>query len=686
MTKSRNETEMTTKQEKAMSVDDPTVDIRQDPSRSRSRKRTGLTALAVGAVGALLATSAAASAAPRSSAVTNAGALAAYSSSFGYDGHAGLYAYGMGYDATDNTVLVADLWNYAVKRFDTSGNFIKVVSHVAQRGATGGIGAPFGVTADSAGNVWVADQSNSRVVEFSHTGTWLQTIGNGGGGTDANHPGHVYAVGCGSGMTTIPTHIVIDPTNSDVYVSDPRCGNVYVFSSTGTYLRQFTWNLGGGKKPITRGVGMDTAGHVYVAEFNTKNVYVFDKSGTQLSAFQISAAHPHDISDARGLAVDNVNHHVYVVGAQNNKVVVYNFDPATGAGTYATSWSQASPTVPFNSIRFVTTDNAGNVYVSDLYGYLVYKFDATGTGTLLSWATPAAPPPNGGWNQLNGVAVDPATGNLYGVDTFGNRVQRFGTTNGQSCTSITSCGAFQLAFGQRGPQNPNSPNLDYPHEVAIGTQNDIWMDGQNVLLHFGLDGTYLGSLGIHGTGLSQFKNGPQGIQVAPFGSTSSAIYTVDAGNCRIQIFDYTGNLLSFMGGCGKGTDQMTAPRQLAVDATNHHVYVADTGNSRVVEWDTTTKHIVATFSGPVSAQKLNQPRGVALDPTGTWLYIADSTNSRVIRIHTDLSAASAVVVTTGSDIPVKGKFTGPEWMTFGPDGRLFVSDNNQSIYAFTITG
>ncbi len=657
-----------------MADHDQTVGARQGSSKMQrlSRRRTGLAALAMGAVGALLATTTAASASTPH-AVQTSSSLAAYSASYGYRGHAGLYGYGMGYDATDNSVLVGDIWNYQVKRFKTDGTFVKVVSKVAPRGATGGIGAPFGVAADKHGNVWVADQSNSRTVEFDHNGTWVQSIGSGGG----PNAGENYPVGCGNGATTIPTHLVIDPTNDDVYVSDPRCGNVYVFNSTGTFLRQFTWPSIA-KAPIPRGVGMDTAGNVYVAEFNTKLVYVFSKAGTFVKTLS-APTKTTDMSDARGLAVDNVNNRVYVVGAQNNKVVVFST-----SGAYVGTWSSYGAT-PFNSIRFVSTDSAGNVYVSDLYGYVVYKFDSTGNPATGGWATPPAPPPNGGWNQLNGVAIDPASGNVYGVDTFGNRVQQFDTSM-PSCTSSTTCPSFIRAFGQRGPLTPNSPNLDYPHEVAIGTQGDLWMDGQNVLLHFKLDGTFISSLGIHGTGLSQFKNGPQGIQVVGTGSSTYDIYTVDAGNCRIQVFDQTGALTNFMGGCGKGTDQMTAPRQLAVDAANHHVYVADTGNSRIVEWDTTTKHIVAMFNSPISGLKLNQPRGVALDPLRNWLYIGDSTNNRVVRIHADLSAASAVIVTTGADTP-QGGFTGPEWMNFsGKDGRLFVSDNNQTIYAFTITG
>jgi sugar lactone lactonase YvrE len=94
--------------------------------------------------------------------------------------------------------------------------------------------------------------------------------------------------------------------------------------------------------------------------------------------------------------------------------------------------------------------------------------------------------------------------------------------------------------------------------------------------------------------------------------------------------------------------------------------------------------VTASFAG----QRLSGPRGVLLDPTGTWLYIGDTRNARVVRIRVGangISFSDPQVVSTGADTP-EGNFKGPEWMEFGPDGRLFVSDNNQRIYAFEING
>ncbi len=604
--------------------------------------------------------------------------VATYSASFGYTGHAGIYPYGMAYDATDNTVLVADLWNYRVLRYTTSGTLIGTVSKIAARGASGGIGSPFGLAADNAGNVWVADQSNSRVVEFDHNGNWLQTIGYGG----APNASDQYAVGCGNGNTTIPTHIAFDSTYTHLFVSDPRCRNVYIFNPTnGTYEGQFTWSI---KNPIPRGVAVDAAGNVYVAEFNTRTIYVFNESGQQLSVFN-QIPNPNDMSDVRGLALDATNGYLYAVGAQNNKVVKY-----TTSGTYVATWGTTSSRA-FNSIRFVTTDPTGNVYVSDVYGYRVWKLDTN--GNVLSWATPPLPPPNGGMNQNNGIAIDPATGDLYVVDTFGNHVVRFATTNPDGstshCLSINDCPAYQLTFGERGALSTDNSDLDYPHDIATGG-GYVWMDSPNAMLQLDVNGNFINRWGSHGKGIGQFSNGPQGIKVIPTSSTTGLIYTTDVGNCRLQIFDYSGNLQSYTGTCGNAAGQMNGPRQ--IDVYGNYAYVADTGNSRIDIFDITTNppsYVGAVTKVSVNGhtQNLNQPRGVIVDPTGTWLYIADSNNFQILRVALPTSAPASVttayLVTNGSDTP-QTALAGPEYLAWGTDGRLFVSDNNHTVYAFTI--
>ena len=311
--------------------------------------------------------------------------------SFGFPGPAGLYAYGMDWDKSDNTILVSDYWNYRVKRYTTDGVYIGTVSKPDPLGTGSGIGAPYDVEADQIGNpsaapLWVADQGNSRIVEFSHTGTFIRSIGKNGHGTG----GHAYPVGCGNGAMTIPTHIFADPVSSQLYVSDPRCRQVYIFNhTTGAYVGSFHWP--GGFTPIPRGIAGDASG-IYVVEHNTRSIYEFNRSGTLVKKLATNSA----MNDPRGLDMGGGS--IYVVSAIKN--TVYQYSESSGALIRSWGHTGGGTSGPaFDSIRFPAVDGNGNVYVGDTWGcpayngpactgkdpgYRVYKYTSSGQPVSLS--------------------------------------------------------------------------------------------------------------------------------------------------------------------------------------------------------------------------------------------------------------------------------------------------------------
>ena len=240
--------------------------------------------------------------------------LVQFQKAIGFSGPAGLYAYGMDWDSTDNTILVGDYWNYRVWRYTTDGQLVGSVSQHALGGLSGGITALYDVEADptdlnSGGKaaLWVADQGSSRFVEFDHNGKWLQTIGkmNAGQptGTDAQHPGHSYAQGCDNGQMQIPTHIAVDTVFAThyIYVSDPRCRNVYIFDHQGGFHGQLDWTGSGVATPIPRGVAEDAAGNIWVAEYSSRRIFVFDPATKRIIG---SIGPQSDENDVRGIDVD----------------------------------------------------------------------------------------------------------------------------------------------------------------------------------------------------------------------------------------------------------------------------------------------------------------------------------------------------------------------------------------------
>jgi DNA-binding beta-propeller fold protein YncE len=593
-------------------------------------------------------------------------------SQYGFNGHAGLYGYGIDWNPATNELLVADVWNHRILHYNaTTGASLGVFA----TSPPGGVMDPFDVEVASDGSVWVADQGLFRVIVYNPNGTWRETIGWNGG----PQPWQSYPKTCvGNGAMNQPTHIAEEPGTGLMYVSDVICGTISVFTPDGHFVRGWQVQppgLGAGAQGVPRGLDFDSAGNLYVAEFRTKSVLVYNDTGTLLRQF---APDP-TLRDVRGLVVDRPRNLVYAVDAGGEGVHEWRTD-----GTFLRTFTQWGST-PFNTIRFITVDASGNVYVSDMYGYRLYAFDVN-LNPL--WATPPLPPPDGGMNNGNAVSIDPISGKLFAVDTFENRIQRFSPTdsggNVLSCTSATSCPAFDLAFGYRGftGNTGAAAGLNYPREV-VSDGYSVWTDGGHTISQFTVDGQFVtrwnrtsgplpGEFAVNITGLvarpTPGTNGTQG-----------KLYTVDQGNCRIQVFDYQGNLLDYMGSCGSGTDQMNNPRQLSIDFATNRAYVADIFNNRIAVWDLTTHHIVQTYS-MFAGQSLIQPVGVALDPTGTWVYVADTNRDRIVRIHPDGSGAENV--TLGQDLP-GGQFSQPEYLAFDAQGQLYVDDVT-SVWSFRI--
>jgi DNA-binding beta-propeller fold protein YncE len=651
----------------------------------------------------------------------------------------------MDWDSTDNTILVGDYWNYRVWRYTTDGQLVGSVSQHALGGLSGGITAPYDVEADptdlnSGGKaaLWVADQGSSRFVEFDHNGKWLQTIGkmNAGQptGTDAQHPGHSYAQGCDNGQMQIPTHIAVDTVFAThyIYVSDPRCRNVYIFDHQGGFHGQLDWTGSGVATPIPRGVAEDAAGNIWVAEYSSRRIFVFDPATKKIIG---SIGPQSDENDVRGIDIDPVNHLIYTVGAYWNRTYEFSYDLAkvaagTGAssivGKFVNEWRNtdgtnfASGHQQMDSIRFPAVDGQGNVYVGETwgcdswctgtpYGYGVEKYapgnisafpsctvtnattaQSTCAGAArLPWATGPQPPPRGGFNQQNGIAIDPTDNSLFVVDTFEQRVQKFDTTS--TCTSQTSCPAWELQWGSRQPASPASDGFGYPRALTFG-DGMVWVgDNNNAVITFKPDGSFVHRYGSQGPQPGMFKGGVQGIHVE-----NGKVYATDVAGCRLQVFDEAkllsassiatapaGTLLENLGSCGSGVNQMTAPRGVAVSPDGNTVYVAETGNNRISVWNLSTNS-ATTVKPSCGGKGLAQPWGITWDPSKTWLYIGDVKNARVVRWNPSTNVCQVVV--TSNDLPPQYQMLGSNFIEFDSNGLMYVSDNARHIYVFQVTG
>ncbi len=139
----------------------------------------------------------------------------------------------------------------------------------------------------------------------------------------------------------------------------------------------------------------------------------------------------------------------------------------------------------------------------------------------------------------------------------------------------------------------------------------------HVVLKFSPDGELLmtlGKKGVAGPGPDTF-NKPSAVQVAPNGDIFVADGHDTSGNNRIVKFAKDGTYIGEWGSTGNGDGQFRDPHALAMDSEGR-LFVADRGNSRIQIFDQGGKHL-ATWT------QFGRPSGLYIDKDDV-LYSADS--------------------------------------------------------------
>jgi hypothetical protein len=236
--------------------------------------------------------------------------------------------------------------------------------------------------------------------------------------------------------------VAANNSTGEVYVTDAGDGVVDVFDSSGSYICQITKRAtpspsecngaadkrapsGGPENPA--GVAVDQAtGEVYVV-YRTAGesvVDVFNSSGAYQSQITGVGIPNGRFTDAvNSVAVDGASHDVFIGDSLDNVVDVFN-----SSGVYLAAWTGSNtpafsfgiPTNPNARPLVVAANNTlGAVFVAD-YGHdVVDEFASSGAYVGQITHTPSGP-----LTEVDGVAVDQASGDEYVID--GSTVDRFG--------------------------------------------------------------------------------------------------------------------------------------------------------------------------------------------------------------------------------------------------------------------
>ena len=198
----------------------------------------------------------------------------------------------------------------------------------------------------------------------------------------------------------------------------------------------------------------------------------------------------------------------------------------------------------------------GEAYVTDsaLGQVFVIRPGAKAAAALALAATLAQP---------TGIALDPATGRLYVVDTANHEIKIF-----------TPDGALHATFGRRGT---GDGEFNYPTMIWRDVGGRLFVaDSLNFRTQmFDAAGRPLGKFGKLGDATGDLAR-PKGVATDRFGH----VYVVDSMFHALQVFDTEGRLLLHIGSQGRAPGEFWLPTGVYVGAQDK-IYVADTHNRRV---------------------------------------------------------------------------------------------------------
>ncbi len=469
------------------------------------------------------------------------------------------------------------------------------------------VGAPLGVAADDAGNVYVADH-NYIISKITPTGVTTPIY-------DARRVFAYLPSTTGDIASDRTGNVYIANISNDDLVKISRDGKVNVLFG-GSYNSPT-----GSVRPIAyfhaNGITTDKGGNVYMITTNNAILkFTPDEILTTLNCTNETGSAPR-CNLFHGLAIDSVDN-FYTLDTSNN--TIYKISPAglvtmlAGSPGLSGSTDGMGSAARFNLPKSIASDNADNIYVADSGNNTIRKITPAGMVTTLAGSAGIMGRADGTgaaarFNTPYSVTTDNA-GNIY-VDDIGNT----------SIRKITSAGVvttFPANFSIDGIGT--TARFRAPEGIATDSAGNAYVvDSYNATIRkitpAGGVTTLAGIGGLYGStdGMGTAATFQRPLHVAT--DRADNIYVTD-DTAKIRKITPTGVVTTFAGTPGEsgsrdGTGSaasFSSPSGLATDSADN-IYVADTGNATIRK--ITPAGVVTTVAGTVGAHDTTDGTGTA---------------------------------------------------------------------------
>jgi sugar lactone lactonase YvrE len=529
-----------------------------------------------------------------------------------------------------------------------------------------------GVWVDNAGEIYVADTINHRVVAFSRTFPDGRTIAGGNGNGNGNNQLSKPAGLC---MDAFGNLFVVDVNNNRVLRFAP--GSTVGFPVAGGNGNGSSAN----QLSNPRDVWVDANGFVYIADAGNHRIQKWAQGATagQTIAGGFPGSDSASLNSPQGVFVDQ-QFNVYVADSGNHRI--QKFTPNNFYGkTVAGGNGKGAYAVQLDKPVDVWVDAVGEIYVLDAGNSRVQKWTANSlyVTTIAGSSAGIAGGFNDQYNIPSAMAFDPS-GNLFVLDEKNLRVQNSPTVQVTNTYAAQFQGNYNaVAYSFTGcKQNSNTIFVNANAPITItgntiicrgdtatlkvtGTSNFSWLPATGVIkvndstYRIKADSsTYYGVTSRNDSGCTSFSS--VGIQVSdrifPFvtatdcaDSNASKLTAKLTGAMPAHLLWYTGTntvksvfpswmqtASTSIGGNGTGNSnaQFNLPSGMFIDDKGN-VYVADAVNHRIQLWkpgELTGRTVVGGNGAGDGRDQLNYPTGVFVDVQGN-IYVADQNNHRV---------------------------------------------------------
>lgn len=425
---------------------------------------------------------------------------------------------------------------HRVQRFSADGTPERVWASPAVPGAPC---APADVAVGPDGTAYVTDPAHDLVATISG-----DTVAPGWG----SH-------GSGPGRFDDPRGVAVAPDGT-VYVVDGGNRRVQRFSPTGQFLGEFgSAGTGNGRFVDPRDLAVTDTGLVIVADFGDgsggQRVQVFSPTGTYLTKVAVRTEDVAVHTDAGG----NVHLYVFPYRGSDPSGVVREYVAPAGAYLSAS-----------------LTPDQTQVSVRGTVGYDL-RIENVGTVGLTGITVDA-----GGLSGCGGPADDLAPGESLTLacshrataDEVGRHHVRATVDAAQAEPFTTVNTGIEVLLPS--DRHWGWDRLSNPRGVVANWQDDLYVAdcGQDQVLHYRSDGTFVGAWGASGTGPGQLDC-PVDITI----NSAGHLLVLDRDNRRVQELTSTGG---FVRAWATGTDPNFGLGTSLDTDDDDHVYVADLDN------------------------------------------------------------------------------------------------------------